>query len=96
MSRPYPVPIQNTTIYTESRGNIEVNTAELRYDNGTIEFETTLFWDIDESNPNDMGSVKVASTENKDEAYQNHSRWSYMYSAEAKIQQAITEMENRK
>lgn len=86
--RPYPVPIQNTTVYTESRGNIEVNTAELRYPDKTV-FETTLFWDIDESNPNDMGSVVVATTEIKEAAYQNHARWSYMYSAEAKIQQVI-------
>lgn len=95
MARPYPVPVQITTIYTESRGNVEVATAELRYLTET-KFETSLFWDAEESNPNDPGSVTVESTTDKSMAYRNHKWWEDVNAIESRIHRAIADMENQK
>lgn len=95
MARPYPVPIQITTIYTESRGNVEVSTVELRYPWETV-FQTALFWDMQESNPNDPGTVVVERTTDKQMCYRNHKWWSDVHAVEARIHRAITDMENQK
>lgn len=93
---PYPVPVQIATIYTESRGNVDVSTVELRLWDGTIKYETALFWDIDENNPNDPGSVTVEVTFFKNLAYKNHQWWCDVNAIEARIHHAIQDMENSK
>lgn len=63
-----------TTIYTEEYGNVDISTAEFRFQNGTILFQSSLFWSADENNEFDPGSVTLYSTEDKKEAYRNHDR----------------------
>lgn len=96
MGRPYPIPVQIATIYTESRGNVDVSTVELKQWDGTIKYETALFWDIDEKNPNDMGSVVVETTFFKALAYKNHQWWCDVNAIEARIHRAIADMEKQK
>jgi hypothetical protein len=95
MGRPYPVPVQITTIYTESRGNVEVATAELRYLTET-KFETALFWDADKHDPDDIGTVIVEVTTDKNMAYRNHKWWEDVNAIESRIHRAINDLRNQK
>lgn len=94
MGRPYPVPVQITTVYTESRGNVEVSTVELKLWDGTIKYETALFWTFDDKNPYDMGSVVVEVTYKKSMAYRNHKWWDQdVHAIESRIYRAIADQE---
>lgn len=88
----YPVPVQISTIYTESRGNVDVSTVELKQWDGTIKYETCLFWDADENNSNDPGSVVVEVTLLKALAYRNHKWWEDVNAIEARINRAISDL----
>lgn len=92
MSRPYPVPLRVSTIYTESRGNVDVSTVELRQFDGTIKFETCLFWDSDDNDPNDIGSVVVEVTHIKEQAYRDHLKWCLVGGIETKINAEINRL----
>ena len=91
----YPVPVQITTLYTESRGNVDVSTVELKQWDGTIKYETALFWDADESDPNDIGSVVVETTFFKDMAYRYHQWWSDVPAIESRIHKAISDLKGQ-
>ena len=95
MGRPYPVPVQIAEIYTESRGNVDVSTVELRQFDGTVKYETCLFWDADPSNPKDLGSVVVETTLFKAMAYRNHMWWCNVNAIESRIHRAIQDQEKR-
>lgn len=91
--RPFPVPIQVTTIYTESRGNVVLSTVELRFNNGSpTRFETALFWDADEKNPDDAGNIVVENTTSKDMAYRNHKWWENTQAIESRIHRSIEDL----
>lgn len=93
---PYPVPVQIATVYTESRGNVDVSTVELKQWDGTIKYETCLFWDADEANRDDPGSVVTETTFFKTMAYKNHQWWCDANAIEARIHRAIADMEKQK
>ena len=96
MGRPYPVPVQITTIYTESRGNVDVSTYQLTNSYGETKYETAIFWDMNPDNPNDPGSAVVEVTMKKPMAYINHKLWCHKEAVESKIYQVIQAMEKSK
>lgn len=96
MSRPYPVPVQISTLYTESRGNVDVSTYELTNSYGETKYETAIFWDMDPNNPNDPGSAVVEITMKKPMAYINHKLWCHTQAVESKIHQVIQQIGNEK
>jgi hypothetical protein len=95
MARPYPVPLRVSTIYTESRGNVDVSTVELRQFDGTVKFETCLFWDSDDNNPADIGSVVVEVTHIKEQAYRDHLNWCVTAGIEAKIHRELNRLKEK-
>lgn len=90
MSKPYPVIFRLHTVTTESWGDVDVSTYQLRFYDGSIKFETALFWSMDDANPNDPGSTVVATTfDGSRWAEINHAHWVNPKMIDIKIHQII-------
>lgn len=72
----YPVIFRLNTVTTESWGDVDVSTYQLRQFDGTIKFETALFWNMDDADPYDPGSDVVEVTfKGGRYAEINHASW---------------------
>lgn len=75
---PFPIIFRLNTVSTESWGDVDVSTSQLPVwpYTGAFKFETALFWNMDENDPNDPGGCVVATTFNGPRwAEIQHARW---------------------
>lgn len=96
MARPYPVIFRLNTVTTESWGDVDVSTCQLAMYDGSIKFETALFWNMEDDDPNDPGTTVVEITyKGGRQAQINHARWVDPRRIEIRIKETIDKLKEQ-